>query len=86
MRIVDEGKLMLCVMRHQMVKGPPGPYIHDQIELSHYKSRLLSTCLSPLLQIVSQHIWSFYRLTVLVIVECQALWVFTAALSDTSRH
>jgi hypothetical protein len=72
-------------MIDEMVGGPPRPYIHNLRELSHYKLRLLSTCLSPSLpQIVSLHIWSLHRITARVIVECQALRVFATASSDTS--
>jgi hypothetical protein len=54
-------------------------------ELSHYKLRLLYTCLSPSLsQIVSLHIPSLHLLAARVIVECIALRVFATASSDTS--
>lgn len=68
-----------------MVGGPPRPHIRDQRELSRYKLRLLSTCLSPSLsQIVSLHIRSLHRLAARVIVECQAFLVFATTSSDTS--
>jgi hypothetical protein len=52
-----------------MVGGTSRPYIHDQIRLSHYKLWLLSTCLSPLSQIVPLNIRNSSCLSIRVIAE-----------------
>jgi hypothetical protein len=63
----------------------PLSLIYTTRELSPYKLRLLSTCLSPSLsQIVSLHIWGLHRIIARVIAECQALRVFATASSNTS--